>query len=158
MKTGVVEEIEQDPARAILGLLEDEDAAVVPDPGVVGRDAAQMDAREIVDAGPEQPRPDVLREPGVADVDLDVLARQDRAHHLAEGVLGLEEARRPGLAIVRPGEPGRAVRLPFGGPAPSRRLGHGRPRPPGASPRPRASGRAARSNASPRSLKRSVSP
>ena len=127
-------EIEQDPARPVPGLLEDEDPAVVPDPGVVGRNAAQVDAREVVDPRAEQPRPDVLGEPGVADVDLDVFAGDDRAHHLAEGVLGLRETRRPGVAVVGPGEPGRAVRLPFRRPAALGSRAHTRPRPAGSSP------------------------
>ena len=59
----------------------------------------------------------------VRDADLDGFVRRERAHDRGEGRAHGRQRAGPGLEVVRPREPGRAVALPLGGPAVAERCG-----------------------------------
>src|SRR5262249_51411759 len=102
----------RDPDLAV-GLAADEEGAVVARPGAVGRDAEEVDAAEI-DAGTAEHAPRRPLHRRVVDQDADALAGDELADDLGVDPRDRRELPRPVAPLMRPGEPGRRVRLPLG--------------------------------------------
>ena len=89
-----------------------ENRAVVARPRIVGREAVERDAlgrRNGCELAAH-----VALMLGIEHVDVHRLARGERAHELDHRRLDLLVHTRPAVAIVRPRQPGRLVRRPFG--------------------------------------------
>ena len=69
-----------------------------------------------LDAGPPQPLTYPVGHLPVPDIDLDNFPGHDSPHDFTERILYRVETPRPGIEVMRPGEPSRAMWLPFRGP------------------------------------------
>ena len=90
-----------------------ENRAVVPAPGVVGGMVVEEDVAAVGALICQEP-PDVELHSGAGHVDVHLLVIGEVAHHPGEDRRHRAELAGPGCLLVRPAEPGAAVRLPLG--------------------------------------------
>ncbi len=109
---GVVVEVDREP-RCIERRSRDEDRAVIARPGVVGREAVEPQA--LGRNGSREQLADVPLVIGAEHVDVHGLALGERPDERDHGGLDAREDAGPAIAVVRPRQPGRFVRRPFGG-------------------------------------------
>src|SRR5262249_46857449 len=108
-------------------LAADEERAEVPRPRAIGADPEEVYPAEVHPHTTEN-RPRLPLGAGVLHQDAHALAGHEMAHHLAVDPRDGRELPRPVTPLVRPGEPGGGVRLPFGRPAVAERGRRARPR------------------------------
>ena len=106
-------------------LVANEDRAVIARPASIRGPAEELDRAHVHSAFGEN-APGAFFERGVFDQNADALHARQPPHDIAIDPRNGREFSRPIGSLVRPGEPGGFVRLPFGGHAPGH-LGHFNP-------------------------------